>query len=76
MTAPKTTIDIDEFLAYEHGEMGPDEVLDFFARLVVLGLAWTLQGSYGRQAAQFIESGYITEDGEVTDRGREAAEMA
>jgi len=67
---------VNEMMAYEEGTLAPSFVLDLFGNLVSTGMAWSLQGSYGRQAAQFIESGYLTEEGEVTDRGREAAAMA
>jgi hypothetical protein len=67
---------VGDMMAYEEGTLAPTYVLDLFANLIATGTAWQLQGSYGRAAAQFIEHGYITEDGQVTDRGREAISMA
>lgn len=48
---------VDEIMRYEAGEMGDDEVVVFFQKLIDTGLAWQLQGCYGRQAARLIEQG-------------------
>jgi hypothetical protein len=50
---------------YESGQMTDRQVVEFFGQLIKEGLAWQLQGSYGRQAAAFIEAGLISKDGEV-----------
>jgi len=51
---------VGRLMAYEAGEMATeDEVLDFFQDLVDTGLAWQLQGGYGRTAAALIEAGHI-----------------
>jgi len=49
----------NEIIAYENGEMSHEEVLDFFQKLVDNGLAWKLQGHYGRTAANLIYDGEI-----------------
>jgi hypothetical protein len=57
---------LDQIMAYEDGEQTEEEYFAMFAELVKTGLAWQLQGVYGRTAARLIRDGYITEDGEVT----------
>ena len=60
----ETTTDItptfDLIIAYEQGELDDDAVIDLFQRLVDNGLAWQLQGSYGRQAMDTIEAGLVS----------------
>ena len=56
---------IDNIIAYEQGELSPEEVLGLFADLIKSGMAWSLQGSYGRTAARLIETGYISRSGEI-----------
>lgn len=51
---------VELIMAYEQGDMNWEDVLDFFQYLVTSGLAWTLQGSYGRTAAALIDQGLIT----------------
>ena len=50
---------VDRIIAYEQGELGPEETLELFQELVRTGLAWKLQGHYGRTAAALIEAGEI-----------------
>ena len=51
---------IDTIIAYENGELTEEETIELFQRLIDTGLAWSLQGSYGRMAQRLIESGYCT----------------
>lgn len=51
---------------YEEGALDDNEFIALFAELVSSGMAWTLQGHYGRTAQALIEQGFITRDGEVT----------
>ncbi|WJN62686.1 hypothetical protein [Streptomyces phage phiScoe10] len=60
-----------EILDYEQGNLNDVETLELFGKLVKSGMAWTLQGSYGRTANQMIESGYLTPEGEVTEFARD-----
>jgi len=53
-------------MAYEDGTIGAREALDLFSHLIRTGMAWTLQGSYGRSAAALIENGMITRAGVIT----------
>jgi hypothetical protein len=56
---------IDQIRAYENGELDPDGVLELFAELIKSGMAWTLQGHYGRTAQSMIEAGHISREGEI-----------
>lgn len=60
----------DRLILFELGELGIGETLDLFSELVSTGMAWTLQGSYGRTAANLIESGLLTKGGEITETAR------
>lgn len=50
---------VGKIIAYENGDLTYDEILAFFGELIETGLAWQLQGSYGRMAASLIESGEV-----------------
>jgi hypothetical protein len=52
---------IENFFGEEFTE---DEILEAWQFLVDTGLAWQLQGFYGRQAAQLIHAGLIEPAGE------------
>ena len=51
--------DITELMAFEDGSLDDDQVIDLFQRLVNSGLAWQLQGFYGRTANRLIEQGLV-----------------
>lgn len=51
---------IDSIILFEAGELGEEEVIDLFQHLVDTGLAWTLQGAYGRMAQDLIDQGLVT----------------
>lgn len=55
---PKDTT-VDDIIAYESGEMSDTDTIAFFQRLVDSGLAWQLQGHYGRTAIVMLEQGLI-----------------
>lgn len=52
-------------IAYEMGDLGEGETIALFAHLVRTGMAWTLQGCYGRAAVCLIEAGYIDRKGNI-----------
>ena len=51
----------DAIIAYEMGELDDDETIQLFQTLVDTGMAYQLQGSYGRTAASMIEAGLVTQ---------------
>lgn len=48
---------IDGIIEYENGELDEQETIELFQRLIDNGMAWQLQGHYGRTAAALIEAG-------------------
>ena len=53
----------DKIIAYECGDIDEAGILQLFSELISNGMAWKLQGSYGRTASALIDAGYISEDG-------------
>jgi hypothetical protein len=51
MICPNTLIE------YEYGELSFDEAVTMFQELIDCGLAWSLQGHYGRTAQNLIDQG-------------------
>jgi len=49
----------NQIIAYESGELSNDEIYELFQELIDTGMAWQLQGSYGRVAQGLIELGII-----------------
>lgn len=52
---------VAQIVAYEEGELSWDDTVLLFQELINQGLAWTLQGDYGRKATALIEKGYCYE---------------
>jgi hypothetical protein len=48
---------LSTLIRYEEGDLTYDETLEFFQHLIDTGLAWQLQGHYGRTAAYLISEG-------------------
>ena len=54
------TLDISsQIISLENGLLTDDEVIELFQVLVDTGLAWSLQGSYGRFAQDLLDEGLI-----------------
>jgi hypothetical protein len=52
---------INQIIAYEQGELDEEGIIDLFQELINSGMAWKLQGSYGRTAKALIDAGYCVE---------------
>ena len=52
---------INQVIAYEQGELDEEGIIDMFQQLITSGLAWEMQGSYGRTAKALINAGYCVE---------------
>ncbi len=53
-------VDVAKIIAYEQGDLDEDSTIQLFQELVNIGMAWTLQGHYGRTAKALIDAGYVT----------------
>lgn len=49
---------VDKIMAFESGELDEEGILELFQELIDSGLAWQLQGSYGRTARALIDEGW------------------
>jgi hypothetical protein len=56
---------LDSMMAWESGELDTRETVELFSELVKNGMAWTLQGCYGRAATRMIESGVLDREGNM-----------
>jgi hypothetical protein len=48
----------DKIIAYENGELSDEQLIRLFQQLINNGMAWSLQGHYGRFANALIAGGY------------------
>lgn len=51
--------DLGAMIAWEQGELDEDATIELFQDLVDTGLAWQLQGTYGRTAMDLINAGLV-----------------
>ena len=64
---PKKKDIIDYIMDYEMGTMSDLDTLKMFSELIKNGMAWTLQGHYGRTANKLIESEYLLANGDINE---------
>ena len=50
----------ERLIAYEQGDLTKVQEVQLFQELVDSGLAWNLQGHYGRTAYAMLEAGWIS----------------
>jgi hypothetical protein len=48
---------LSQMIAYENGDLDEQATINLFQNLIDTGLAWQLQGSYGRTARDLITAG-------------------
>lgn len=57
----------ERVMAFEAGLLDHDQTVELFSLLVKSGLAWTLQGMYGRVAESLIRSGELDPAGNIRE---------
>jgi hypothetical protein len=55
----ENNVPVEDIMTYEQGDLPEDETVAMFQKLVNSGMAWRLQGHYGRTAAALIEAGLV-----------------
>lgn len=55
---------LDQMMAWEEGSLDDDATIRLFQALVDNGMAWELQGFYGRTATMLILAGHVTRPAE------------
>ena len=58
---------IDYIMDYEMGTMSNLDTLKMFSELIKNGMAWSLQGHYGRTANSLIDNEYLLANGDINN---------
>lgn len=66
---------VGAIMDYETGEQGARETLELFSHLIKTGTIAGLQGSYQRTAAQMLDGGFLTPEGDLTDFANEMLDL-
>ena len=64
---------VDYIMMYESGELNDEDTLHFFSHLIQNGMAWSLQGHYGRTARALIDDEWIDKVGKQPEGSAEQA---
>ena len=56
---------MERVIEYETEHHDLEWIVQLFADLIATGLAWQLQGRYGREAKAYIDNGLISAQGDV-----------
>ncbi|KKM72826.1 hypothetical protein LCGC14_1416520 [marine sediment metagenome] len=72
---PTTEELMNRVLQYEMKELDDAAVIDLFQDLVDTGMAWNLQGIYGRTACELISLGYIDAPNDLPRRIKNLIEL-
>jgi hypothetical protein len=56
---------IDMLIDFEQGNLSEADTVKLFSELVKTGMAWNLQGFYGRTAMDMIKSGVLDRHGNI-----------
>ena len=51
-------VSVAKLIQYENDELNDEETIELFQELINTGLAWQLQGHYGRFAIELLEEGF------------------
>lgn len=57
----RNAVSIQEMMDFEDGNLTGDDLTSMFQKLINTGLAWRLQGFYGRTAKMLIDQGLCKE---------------